>query len=150
MADQQSLAARKKLIQDRFDAAVSCQKSGKLADAVEHYREVVRLAPDFGIAWGNLGVALRALGKAEESLRCLKHAVANKPDDPGMWSNLGNAQRAVGNLAAAADAHNRAIELDRTRGQSHYNCALTLRDLPLTPGPDSHYLVRRSRARVPR
>ncbi|HAT35205.1 MAG TPA: hypothetical protein DCS82_05785 [Rhodospirillaceae bacterium] len=129
MADQQSLAARKKLIQDRFDAAVSCQKSGKLADAVEHYREVVRLAPDFGIAWGNLGVALRALGKAEESLRCLKHAVANKPDDPGMWSNLGNAQRAVGNLAAAADAHNRAIELDRTRGQSHYNCALTLRDL---------------------
>lgn len=128
MADERAPAARKSVVKTQFDTAVSCQNAGKLAQAVALYGDVVRQAPGFAVAWGNMGVALRALGRTEAGLTCLKRAVALKSDDSGMWSNLGNAYRAAGDLMAASDAHRRAVELDPGRGQSHYNRALALRD----------------------
>ena len=120
---------RDKVIQSQFDAAVKSQRAGNLEHAVQLYGLVVRQEPDFATAWGNMGVALRALGKFDAALRCLVRSVALKPGDAGMVSNLGNAQRAVGNFQAALDVHERAIALDPERGQSHYNSAIVTRDV---------------------
>jgi hypothetical protein len=115
------------VVKSQFAEAVRRQGEGRLEQAIQLYTAVLRQAPHLALAWGNLGVALRALGKQGAAVACLRRAVALQ-EDPGMFSNLGNALRATGDLDASVAAHERALALDPERGQSLYNMALAVRD----------------------
>ncbi|MBD3239184.1 MAG: tetratricopeptide repeat protein [Chitinivibrionales bacterium] len=88
--------------------------------AVKCYEQTVAALPHFAEAWGNLGVALEALGEDERALEALERA---RELDP----SLKNLQRNIGALQVRLARHLRAIE--------EYRQALTE-----TPGDaDLHY-----------
>jgi tetratricopeptide (TPR) repeat protein len=53
--------------------------NGQLREAVQLLNPFVRKQPDFPEAWGNLGIARRALGHHEEAARCFRRAIALAP-----------------------------------------------------------------------
>ena len=57
--------------------------------AVQHYREVLLLAPNFAVAHLNLGLAQVAIGKPKEALASMERAVELAPGDSGARYNLG-------------------------------------------------------------
>jgi len=63
-----------------YQVALALEASGKSEDAVEAYREAVRVFPDLPEAHFNLGVNLALLGQADEAVRALRRAVWLKPD----------------------------------------------------------------------
>ena len=62
-----------------------------LRQAVEAYREALRLKPDYVKAMNNLGAAYNKLGQYQEAVALLLNATRAKPDFPEAHYNLGTA-----------------------------------------------------------
>jgi Flp pilus assembly protein TadD len=61
---------------------------GRLEEAVPHYREALRLKPDFVLAYNNLGLALQRTGRFEEAITNFKEALRLRPNNADINANL--------------------------------------------------------------
>jgi len=133
-------------VQAVFDGAVKAHTAGQLGAAVEGYRRVVAVAPDWFDAWYNLGVALHQEGEVSASLSAYEQALALRPADAGARYNfalaLGRAGYATDSAAElerllAANPANTEAHLalgvlaaetlaDRERARTHYQRVLEL------------------------
>ncbi|HXI83896.1 MAG TPA: trypsin-like peptidase domain-containing protein [Verrucomicrobiae bacterium] len=59
------------------------------ADAVEAFRQSIKLKPDYEASWQCLGVAYLALQKYAEAVAALQQSIKLKPDDPSAWYFMG-------------------------------------------------------------
>ncbi len=90
---------------------------GRPALAIEHWREAVRIRPDFDTAANNLAWLLAtspdpAVRDPEEALRYARLAEeAGAPDDPAILDTLAAAHAAAGRFGAARDLLRRAVRL---------------------------------------
>lgn len=80
-------------------------------EAVEAFRQAVRLRPDFVEAHNNLGFALATLGKSPEAIKAYQQAIKIKPDYATAHYNLGFTYEAVGKLPEAVGAFKQATQL---------------------------------------
>ena len=64
--------------------------------ASQYFTNAVRLAPTFGFAWGNLGVARRRLGDLDGALDAYRRALALDSENPTILSNLSGMFRSLG------------------------------------------------------
>jgi tetratricopeptide (TPR) repeat protein len=103
------------------------EKQNKLDDAAAQFRRALELEPQHATAHYNLGNNLRVKGRYEEAIAHYKQSIAGRPDYADAWNNMGIALAEHGNLDAARDAHQKAVELDPTRGLHHKNLALAKR-----------------------
>jgi Flp pilus assembly protein TadD len=71
------------------DYANALREAGRFPEAVEEYRQALRLKPDYMSAHNNLGTLLAELGRFEEAERHLQEALRLKPDSPQLEVNLG-------------------------------------------------------------
>ena len=69
---------------------------GDHGTAIRHYREAVRLRPDYTEAHSNLGTALLSTGRAAQALRHLRRAVDIEADSGPARYNLGVALAMMG------------------------------------------------------
>ncbi len=95
--------------------ATRLHKEGRLKEAVELYRKIVRVYDGLAearVAWSNLGAGLLGLNKAEEGVLALKKARALKPDAPAPHHNLGMALLNLGRTGEAIESLGRAVALD--------------------------------------
>ena len=69
---------------------------GEHDTATRHYREAVRLHPDYAEAHGNLGTALLSTGRTAQALRHLSRAVDINADSGPARYNLGVALAMMG------------------------------------------------------
>ena len=81
-------------------------------DAAECYRRAIKLKPDFGEAFSNLGVVLLELGNAVEAKKALESAAAINPEDPMILTNLGCCFAALGFVTEAVLRHHKALKID--------------------------------------
>lgn len=95
-------------------------------EAVEEYRRGLRLAPDEGMAYVNLGWALIELGRTQEAVDACRHAVQLLPRDSNAHANLGLALTMQGLLQPAFAECNRALGLDSGNAEARYYLALAL------------------------
>ncbi|HWR97009.1 MAG TPA: tetratricopeptide repeat protein [Candidatus Methanoperedens sp.] len=86
-------------------------KEGHTQEAIEHYRQVTRLLPEYAEAYVGLGVASGVLGLLEEEASWYRQALAVDPRNYKALVNLGAAYRDLGRLqeAGAAEAQARAL-----------------------------------------
>ena len=68
---RQALAADPNNVDSLFLLGAVCHQLGRLDEAVSHYREAVRLKPDFAEAFTNLSHVLAAAGPAGRTDRLL-------------------------------------------------------------------------------
>jgi tetratricopeptide (TPR) repeat protein len=92
-----------------LDRLVTLARSSRYADMESLAREIVLAAPQSGLAWKALGVALQMQGK--EALQPLERATQLLPDDPDCHGNLGAALRRMGRLEEAMRCFRRALGL---------------------------------------
>jgi tetratricopeptide (TPR) repeat protein len=84
----------------------------KLTEAVECFREALRLNPRHAIALDNLGVALFRLGHYAEAEEQLRRSIQIKPNYANAHRNLGAVLHTRGRTAAAETALRRGIKLN--------------------------------------
>jgi tetratricopeptide (TPR) repeat protein len=80
-------------------------EAGKHEQAVQAFREAIRLKPDYADAWYNLGVANRESGQYQEAVQACREAIRLKPDDAEAWYNLGVAYARQGNRSKVMEAY---------------------------------------------
>ena len=84
---------------------------GRGEEAIRHYREALRIHPNFPEALTNLGMVLAARGQVEEAMRHYREALRIKPDSPQAHFNLGNALAARGQMEEAMRHYREALRI---------------------------------------
>ncbi|OXI91810.1 glycosyltransferase [Burkholderia sp. AU33423] len=97
------------------------RESGRLDDAIAHYRRAVALRPDYPEAHNNLGNALRDAREPAAAMESCARAIELRPGYAQAYNNLGNALQDLDDLDGAATHYGRAIELDASMAMAHAN-----------------------------
>jgi Flp pilus assembly protein TadD len=82
-----------------------------MQDAISHYREAIRLQPDYSSAHYNLGNALLESGAFAEAVISYRHALQLKPDHAEAHNNLGIALKESHQEEEAAASYVQASNL---------------------------------------
>lgn len=106
----------------RFNLAVALQKKGKLKEAVEQYRETLKINPSHASARHALGGLLIQMGRLEEGIDELEKAVKSAPTNGRFWSALGFAYLKAGKIEQAGYAFNKAL-VDPDSPEAYYGLA---------------------------
>src|SRR5438309_11221166 len=81
MKEQAGEAAPAAAMSVLLDRGNHLMDQGELAKAIDAYRELIALAPQFGPGYRNLALALEQAGELAEALSACRHAVELQPDD---------------------------------------------------------------------
>jgi tetratricopeptide (TPR) repeat protein len=107
---------------------VDLARQGRLKEAIDTLRSVVKGSPQFAQAHLNLGVALCEERSFAEAAVSLQKAVECKSDYPEAYYNLGNALRELNRTDEAIAAYRRCLELRPDYPENLNNFALALLD----------------------
>lgn len=111
--------------EELFEAALDCEKSTEtLPQAIDAYRQVLELAPEWIEAHINLGVALYQTGQTEEARAAFQAAVELDPMNGISRYNLGCVLEEQGMLDEAVDHLRRAARAMPAHPDVHFNLAL--------------------------
>jgi len=104
-------------------------RAGQIEEAAAHYREAVRLKPDFTAAWTNLGLAGISLEEFGEAERCQREALRLDPDFADAHNNLGMVHYQLGRVAEAENCFRAALRLRPDYVNALTNLAIALHSI---------------------
>ncbi len=107
-----------------FLEAVRYEETGKIADAIFLYGEILLLDPMHAPACINLGTIYYNQRQFLEAERLYRQATAVDPDYALAFFDLGNVLDELQQLPEAVDAYRSAIRIVPTYADAHYNLAL--------------------------
>ncbi len=110
--------------QNDFGEALAQQ--GKLAEAIEHYRQALNIKPDYADAHYNLGGALAQQGKLADAIHHYQRALQITPGDADAQTNWGGALAQQGKLAEAAEHYQQALRIKPDHAAAHNNWGAAL------------------------
>jgi hypothetical protein len=84
---------------------------GEVDEAIQHYRQAIRLDPKFAGAHNNLGAALKAQGRVGEAIQHYRTAILLDPKSAHAHGALGQALLYQGRFAQAGEATRRCLDL---------------------------------------
>lgn len=102
--------------QDLFQKAFDAQRSGRLDEAIQGYRQLLEKFPDLAEIRSNLGAALAGEGRYQEAVIEYKRALLSK-QDPTVLLNLGLAYYKTDQLALAVETLKKVREQDQKNVQ---------------------------------
>ena len=108
------------------DLAFLYLSAERVADAITHLEEAVRLAPDSSSPHYALGTLLLSQKRFDDAKTHFKAAIRLKPDFSEAYNNLGVMSYAQGNLDAAIANYAAALRLEPGNAQARYNLGRAL------------------------
>lgn len=102
------------------------RQEGRGREAIGHYEEAIRLAPDSPMALFNLGNALRRAGDLDGAEARYREAVRLAPGLDVAHNNLGRTLEAKGRLPEAIEAYRAAVEARPESWEAWSNLGLAL------------------------
>jgi tetratricopeptide (TPR) repeat protein len=96
-------------------------ESGKYQEAIEEYKQAIKIEPDFAEAHNNLGLAYDKSGKYQEAIEEYKQAIKVKPNFPGAHNNMGIAYGESGKYQEAIKAFNQALKVKPNFPEAYNN-----------------------------
>ena len=99
----------------------------KIEEAINHYREAIRIKPDFPRALYNLGNALLAQEKTREAIIQYQATVRIKPDFVDVYNNWGVALLKEGKTQEAITRFEKALELKPDYADARNNLEVATR-----------------------
>ncbi|WP_175995376.1 tetratricopeptide repeat protein [Burkholderia vietnamiensis] len=127
------LALMKQSLVERPDASYfnnlgnMLRESGRLDDAIAHYRRAVALRPEYAEAHNNLGNALRDARDPTAAMASCARAIELRPDYALAYNNLGNALQDLGEHEAAAVSYAKAVAHQPQYADAYSNLGNALR-----------------------
>lgn len=90
---------------------VSYDKLKQYDQAIQAYREALRIQPDNASALRNMGIAYGHLGRYEQSIQALRESVHIQPEDAVAWRNLGIAYHNIKQHDQSIQAFREAVRV---------------------------------------
>jgi hypothetical protein len=90
-------------------------------DAIEAYRQAIKIDPEHTMAWYGLGTAYVDLSRFNEAVDAFRQVVRIDPDNALSWYGLGLAYNLSGNKTAALGAVRELRPLDPERADALFN-----------------------------
>jgi len=118
--------------QQTIQIAAERYQSGRLAEALELCREILRADPGNAHALHLQGLVAHGLGDAQGALEALEKAVSLDPSDASLLNNLGEIYRGLGRLEEAETRYRKALALKSDYTEAHYNLGRVLQALGRT------------------
>lgn len=112
MTTQRASETPADLAEQHNNRGYALRSRGDHTEAIEHYREAIRLKPGLAEAHCNLGIALQEQGYLIEAIESYHRALHVRPSYVQALSNLGAALQARGSLPDAVAACREALRLD--------------------------------------
>lgn len=84
--------------------------TGQFENAIESYKDAIRLAPRQILAWNNLGNMCLKAGRNDQAMIAYQKAIEHNPQDPVAWNGLGNVFGKAQYFDDAIHAYKKAIE----------------------------------------
>jgi Flp pilus assembly protein TadD len=122
-----------------YNAGAALMRLGRTREAVEHYREAIRIDPVHVKARNNLGVFLADHGRTDEAIAHFRVAIRLRPDDPELHYNLGRSLAAQGRTQEAVAHYREAIRLKPDYVDAHNNLGNALAREGRTEEAIEHY-----------
>jgi len=107
---------------------VALANRGRIDEAVEHYRESLRIKPDFADAHNNLGITLAREGRIDEAIKHYREALRKSPDFEEAHNNLAIALYYKGNTNEAIRHLQEAIRIRPDYANAKQNLQEMLKD----------------------
>ncbi|XP_053563785.1 protein O-mannosyl-transferase TMTC4 [Bombina bombina] len=102
---------------------------GHQRDAIQYYREAIRLNPKYVHAMNNLGNILKERDELQEAEELLSKAVSIQPDFSAAWMNLGIVQNSLKQFDDAEKSYLTAIKYRKKYPDCYYNLGRLYADL---------------------
>lgn len=93
----------------------------KFDHAIDCYKQVLRINPDYAEAYFNMGIALKKKGDLEAAIYSYKQALKINPDFAGALNNIGNILKDKGDIEAAINNYKQAIKIKPDNAETYFN-----------------------------
>ncbi|MDG1859845.1 MAG: tetratricopeptide repeat protein, partial [Emcibacteraceae bacterium] len=113
----------------RFLATAYIIQDKKLGDAEALLRRVVQMAPEFALAWSDLGHILIKTRNYMEGIESYKKAIELMPGNFAFWLQLASCYATAGYPEEAAEAYSKAIEINPSKPSSYLGYGHALKTL---------------------
>lgn len=95
-----------------FNAVALVKSSlGKNEDAIDSYKQAIRLAPEQIFVWNNLGNLCLKIDRNHEAMIAFQKAIEHNPTDPIAWNGMGDVYSHSEYVDDAIAAYRKSIEL---------------------------------------
>jgi tetratricopeptide (TPR) repeat protein len=122
-----------------FDAAVTLHRQGRLGEAGQIYRAILKLDSNHFGALQYLGMICTSEGNPQEAERLIRQALMLKPDSAEVRNNLGIALAALNRLDEALAEYEKAVEIDPCHVEARNNLGNTLHTLDRSSEAIAHF-----------
>lgn len=94
-------------------------------EAIDAYRQALKIKPDNAQAWCNLGAAFNTLKRHDEAIDSYRQALKIDAADAATWNNLGNAYGDLNRHDQAIDSYRQALKIKPDSADTWYNLGLS-------------------------
>jgi len=108
-------------IRNHFELAVSYQKRGEKAKAIEEYRRVIEIDPLNVDAHNNLGVIYKDMGKLNQAFKEFQTVLSMNPQQENAHNNLGIIFYLQGNLQKAIQEFREVLDINAKNEEAYIN-----------------------------
>ena len=123
---QAALASLPKPARDLFNQGLESARLGNHTKAIELFRQVISQAPNFELAYNEMGVQHLALGQADKAAEAFAKAVKLAPEAFVAHLNYGIALLNLNKFAEAEEQLRQALQKNAAAPTGHYYVALAL------------------------
>jgi tetratricopeptide (TPR) repeat protein len=109
-----------------YNLAVTLEEQGYADAAMTHYRNAIRIKPDFAAPLNNLGMAMANLGQVDAAIDLYEKALKVEPDYAEAHNNLGNVLAGCGRVNEAIAHFRTALEKKPDLAEAHINLGMAL------------------------
>jgi tetratricopeptide (TPR) repeat protein len=110
-------------------AGACCFALRNLAHAENHWRQCLRIKPDYADVYGSLGSLFQSLGRLSAAKAMYRQLVSLRPDHAAAHHHLGNVLYGLGYKEEAEASYRQAVTLRPDYAEAHYNHGILLCDL---------------------
>jgi protein O-GlcNAc transferase len=114
--------------QDALSKALALHQSGRFAEAIVEYQQILQRRPDDETVAANLASVLVRVGRLDEGLNLYREVTNRSVQKPEVWFNFANALQRAGKAEEAKQTFERTLELAPNFFPAALNLANLIRD----------------------
>jgi len=111
-------------IQDYFSRGCTYDQSGMYKEALEAYRQALKINPDFVDTYINLGIDYYRLGRYADAIDVFNRAIQIKPDLISVYTKLGASYIVSGEYSLAISVLEKASGIEPGNPSIHFNLGI--------------------------
>ncbi|MBU7048523.1 MAG: tetratricopeptide repeat protein [Theionarchaea archaeon] len=115
------------------------QDMGKYEEAESHYKESLRINPEYAEAHNNYGNLLKEMGKYEEAEFHYKESLRINPEYAEAHNNYGNLLKEMGKYEEAEFHYKESLRINPEYAQAHNNYGNLLKEMGKYEEAEFHY-----------